>query len=124
MINLIISGHVGSDATVANNGAARFSIAVTKKGYTTKDGRVVEDKTRWFTVFKSNGENLAQYIKKGNYISVSAEDIVCSVHEGKASMQINAREISLAGNKSSASTSASVPNNPDTSNDGSDEVPF
>lgn len=70
----IILGNVGQEpriSTFADGGTvANFSIAVTDKGYTTKDGRQVPDHTEWFNcVAKGNLANvIAQYVHKSDKI--------------------------------------------------------
>lgn len=69
-----ILGNVGSEPRILNfadgGSAANFSVAVTDKGYTTKDGRQIPDHTEWFNcVAKGNLANvIAQYVHKGDKI--------------------------------------------------------
>ena len=53
----------------------RFTVAVTKKGYTTQSGVVVPDHTEWFNVLCGN-KNAAialQYLHKGDKVYVEGE---------------------------------------------------
>ncbi len=65
-INTItLSGNVGQDPMIRefeNGKIASFSVAYTEKGFTTKDGKVIEDKTYWFDVQARNG--YATYVEK------------------------------------------------------------
>ena len=69
-----ILGNVGGEPRISNfadgGTVANFSVAVTDKGYTTKDGRQVPDHTEWFNcVAKGNLANvIAQYVHKGDKI--------------------------------------------------------
>lgn len=69
-----ILGNVGGEPRISNfadgGSAANFSVAVTDKGYTTKDGRQVPDHTEWFNcVAKGNLANvISQYVHKGDKI--------------------------------------------------------
>jgi hypothetical protein len=100
MINLTISGKVGQDAKQLENGCV-FSIASTKKGYTTNEGRVVEDKTLWVSVFAH--KNLAPYINKGDSLTIYTDDIKTEVYEGKCNLSCYAVSVEFGG-KSNQST--------------------
>lgn len=69
-----ILGNVGGEPRISNfadgGTVANFSVAVTDKGYTTKDGRQVPDHTEWFNcAAKGNLANvIAQYVHKGDKI--------------------------------------------------------
>ena len=97
MINLIFSGRVGADAELTHNGACRFSLASTRKGYTKSDGTTVEEKTTWITVFKRNGQALVHHIKKGAYITIHADNLETNLYNEKASLQCNALTIEFGG---------------------------
>lgn len=53
----------------------RFTVAVTKKGYTTQSGVVVPDHTEWFNVLcgGKNAEIALQYLHKGDKVYVEGE---------------------------------------------------
>ena len=53
----------------------RFTVAVTKKGYTTQSGVVVPDHTEWFNVLcgGKNAEIALQYLRKGDKVYVEGE---------------------------------------------------
>lgn len=74
---VILSGNVGKDPkiTTFNDGGSvvQFSLATTDKGYKTKDGRDIPDRTEWHNiVVNRNGlTTLAgQYIKKGDRVTI------------------------------------------------------
>ena len=101
MINLTISGRVGKDAKELENGCV-FSIASTKKGFTTKDGKVIEDRTIWFDVFAH--KNLAQYIKKGDSLTIYTDFINTSVYEDNVGLTVNAVSIEFGGKSNQNNT--------------------
>lgn len=59
---------------------ARFTLATTERGYETKNGKKIEDRTEWHTlVFFGNITNVIEnYVKVGSLISVKG-----SIHYGK-----------------------------------------
>ena len=75
----LIIGYVGGDPRITdfNDGGkvAQFTIGVTKKGYTTKDGRQVPDHTEWFNVVARNAQAkvVEGYVHKGERLFVSGE---------------------------------------------------
>lgn len=76
MNKTIISGHLGRDAEVKefdNGSVVNFPVAVTKKGYTTRDGKVIDDKTTWFDCAYWRSANVAQYLKKGTKVLLEGE---------------------------------------------------
>ena len=68
---VILMGHTGKapDFREFDNGGcvATFSLATTKRGYTTKDGRQIPERTEWHNVVLQNGlaKVANQYVKKG-----------------------------------------------------------
>ena len=128
MVNLVISGRVGQDAKLTQNGSCYFSIASTRKGYKKQDGTEIADQTTWINVFKRNGEQLYSHIKKGMYLTVSGDNISTNVHDGNASLQINAFAIEFGGvAKHSEQTTRSdldqTMNEPENSGD-KEDLPF
>lgn len=68
---IVIAGRVGQDAKIIDTNGVRkiqFSVAV-DKSYKDSQGNRIE-RTNWWTIF-SNRENLAQYIKKGQFLTIS-----------------------------------------------------
>jgi hypothetical protein len=73
MQKVILIGNLGKDPEVKSfdNGGkvANFSVGVTERGYTTKDGKNIPEHTEWFNcvVRQSGLAGVAeQYLKKGN----------------------------------------------------------
>ncbi len=94
MINLTISGKVGNDAKLLENGCV-FNIASTKRGFTTKDGKVIEDKTVWVSIF--GHKNLAPHIHKGDSLTVYTDDINSKIHNDKVYLSCKAVSIEFGG---------------------------
>lgn len=76
---VILMGHVGKAPdvkTFENGGAvAQFSLATSKKGYKTKDGKEVPERTEWHNIVLSNGlaKVAEQYVKKGDKLYIEGE---------------------------------------------------
>lgn len=71
-------GHVGQQPeirTVGESKVASFSLGVTERGYTTKNGTKVEDKTTWFRVgaWKGLAEICERYVNKGDKLFVEGK---------------------------------------------------
>lgn len=70
-------GNLGKDPDireVAGSKVASFSIAVTEKGFTTKDGKKIEDKTTWVNIVAWRGlASLIGYTSKGSKVFVSGK---------------------------------------------------
>lgn len=71
-------GNVGKDPDVRhleNNCVAQFSLATTKKGYTTKEGQTVPDRTEWHSlvVWNKLAEIVEKFVKKGDKLYVEGE---------------------------------------------------
>lgn len=76
---VILMGHTGKapDFREFDNGGcvATFSLATTKRGYTTKDGRQIPERTEWHNVVLQNGlaKVANQYVKKGDKLYIEGE---------------------------------------------------
>lgn len=76
---VILVGHVGKDPEVRyfdnNLAMARFSVATTERGYTTKSGVVVPDKTEWHSVvvWRKLAEVVEKYVKKGTQLYIEGK---------------------------------------------------
>jgi single-strand DNA-binding protein len=71
----IFLGHVGKDPevkTVGDNKVATFSMAMTDKGYTTRDGKEIPDRTEWVNIVAWRGlASICEgYVKKGSMLYV------------------------------------------------------
>lgn len=54
---------------------ATFSLATTKRGFTTKDGRQIPERTEWHNIVLQNGlaKVANQYVKKGDKLYIEGE---------------------------------------------------
>lgn len=79
MQKVILIGNLGKDPEVKafDNGGkvANFSVGVTERGYTTKEGKEIPDHTEWFNcVARNNTANvIEQYVKKGNKVYIAGK---------------------------------------------------
>ena len=76
---VILLGHVGQDPTVKNfdndGVVANLSLATTERGYTTKNGKVVDERTEWhnLSVWGGLAKVVEQYVKKGDQLYVEGK---------------------------------------------------
>jgi single-strand DNA-binding protein len=117
-------GRLGSDPRVATTEqgvkVAMFNIACDEKGYTTKDGRVVEKRTEWVPVVLWRGlaEVAEKYLKKGDLVYIQGK-FRTRQYENKEGQRLYATEVyaeemnMLAGNRNGAGN-AGAPLPPDT----------
>jgi single-strand DNA-binding protein len=76
---VLLIGNVGKDPEVRyvsdNLPVANFSIATTKKGYKTNDGKDIPDKTEWHNIvcWRGLAKLTEQYIKKGTQVYIEGE---------------------------------------------------
>lgn len=69
-----LSGNVGTEPQVKEfergGNVVSFSLATTERGFKTQNGTEIPDRTEWHNIVINNGKNLAQYIHKGDKISI------------------------------------------------------
>lgn len=76
---VILLGHTGKEPDVRHfeNGGciAQFSLATIEKGYTTKDGREIADRTEWHNIVLRNGlaKVAESYVGKGHKLYIEGE---------------------------------------------------
>ncbi len=133
----IFLGHVGKDPevkTVGDNKVATFSMAMTDKGYTTRDGKEIPDRTEWVNIVAWRGlaTLCEQWVTKGQQLYVEGRIATRSWEKDGQKYyktEVIAENIQLLGSKSDtkgasqgasegASQGASAPANPK----GKDEV--
>lgn len=72
-------GNVGKDPetkTFGNGGiVAQFPLATTKRGFKTKEGKEIPERTEWHNIVLQNGlaKVAGQYIKKGDRLYIEGE---------------------------------------------------
>lgn len=75
---VILLGNLGHDVSYRefeNGQVAQFSVATTEKGYKTKDGKDIPDKTEWHNVVLSGGlaKVAKDYLKKGDKVYIEGK---------------------------------------------------
>lgn len=71
-------GNVGNQPEirmVGDSKVASICLGVTEKGYTTKDGKKIEDKTTWFRIgfWRGLAEIVEKYVNKGDKLFVEGK---------------------------------------------------
>lgn len=72
----IVAGYVGGEpkisTTQTGKKVASFSIATTEKGYTTRDGGQIPDRTEWHNIICWGGiaEVVDRYVRKGSALHI------------------------------------------------------
>ena len=115
MNNLIVTGRVGSDATISsvgNTNVINFSLCHSEK-YKNAAGVVVE-KTQWFSVsYYTEKTGIAAYIKKGGQLAVIGS-VDCRMYDDKngvkvAQLVVKASRIELLGSAPTAQQQVAEP---------------
>lgn len=75
---VILLGNLGHDVSYRefeNGQVAQFSVATTDKGYKTKDGKDIPDKTEWHNVVLVGGlaKVAKDYLKKGDKVYIEGK---------------------------------------------------
>lgn len=120
---VLLIGNVGKDPEVRyvsdNLPVANFSLATTKRGYKTNDGKEVPDKTEWHTIvcWRGLAKLAEQYIKKGTQVYVEGELQTRQWEKDgitRYTTEILANDIQLLGRKSDnvSSETSSAPTQP------------
>jgi single-strand DNA-binding protein len=97
MQSITIAGKIGRDAETRQAGdgsVTSFSVAVDQR-----NGR--DKTTNWWrvSIWGKRGEALAQYLRKGDNVTVCGEFSV-SEYDGKTQLNVRANEVALQGGKS------------------------
>ena len=75
----ILVGNVGKDPEVRyvdnNVAVANFTLATTERGYTTRDGKTIPDRTEWhnIVVWRGLAETAEKYVKKGMQLYIEGK---------------------------------------------------
>lgn len=76
---VFLMGYTGKDPDVKtfDNGGvvAQFPLATTKRGFTTKDGREIPERTEWHNIVLQNGlaKVAKEYVKKGDKLYIEGD---------------------------------------------------
>ena len=98
MINkVILLGRVGNDPEIKkfdNGQVANFSLATSERGYTTKDGKDVPERTEWHRIVVWGGLSkvVENYIKKGSQLYIEGK-LQTRSWDGKDGAKIYVTEI-------------------------------
>ena len=98
MKQIVIAGNIGNTAVIRDAGQNK----VTGWRVAVDDGYGDKKSTIWFDCnwWGSRGEKVAQYIQKGDKITVSGE-LSTREHEGKTYLTVNVNDVKLQGGKPS-----------------------
>jgi single-strand DNA-binding protein len=104
---VILLGFCGKDPevkTVGENKVATFSMAMTEKGYKTKDGKEIHEKTEWVNIVAWRGlASLCEgYVKKGSQLYVEGRLTTRSYEKDGTKIYVTevvAENIQLCGSK-------------------------
>lgn len=132
---VILVGFAGKDPEVRyldnGTGVASFSLATTDRGYTTKDGKVVEEKTEWHNIvaWKGLATIAEKFIKKGSQLLIEGKVTTRTWEKDGVKnyrTEIIADNIELLGGKIGVSENATtkLPEPPKEEIDGTDGFPF
>lgn len=139
---VILIGNVGRDPEVRyvtdNVPVASFTVATTKRGYKTQDGKEVPEKTEWHNIVLWRGlaKVAEQYVKKGTQVYIEGELQTRSWEKDGVkhyTTEIIAGDMQLLGRRSDNASSAPAvapaapaQNNaaPFAADGGSDDLPF
>lgn len=138
---VILIGNVGRDPEVRyvtdNVPVASFTVATTKRGYKTQDGKEVPEKTEWHNIVLWRGlaKVAEQYVKKGTQVYIEGELQTRSWEKDGVkhyTTEIIANDMQLLGRRSDNAAPAAAPaatpasNNaaPFAADNGSDDLPF
>lgn len=139
---VILIGNVGRDPEVRyvtdNVPVASFTLATTKRGYKTQDGKEVPEKTEWhnIVVWRGLAKVAEQYVKKGTQLYIEGELQTRNWEKDGVrhyTTEIIANDMQLLGRKSDNAGGSYAPAAPAaapaaepfaSSNDSSDDLPF
>ena len=110
MNKVFLRGNVGHSPKITDfeNGGkvAQFSLATTERGYTTKDGKEIEERTEWHNILvRKTGlaKVCEQYVKKGTPLlivgRIQSRDYKDKEGNEKRIIEIIAEEMELLGSK-------------------------
>lgn len=118
---VILIGNVGKDPEVRyldnNNVVANFPLATTERGYTSRTGQQIPDRTDWhnIVVWRGLAQVVEKYVKKGSPIYIEGK-IRSRSYDDKDGIkryvtEIYADNIELLGRKGDSPSGASEPSN-------------
>lgn len=129
-------GNVGNDPevkTVGDTKVASISLGVTEKGYTTKDGKKIEDRTTWFRIglWRGLADVVEKYVSKGDKLFVEGKMLSREYEKDgvkHTAWEVTATEIELLTPKKDGQSRASSPAqyapSPQADKEETDDLPF
>ena len=127
-------GHAGKapDFKEFDNGGcvATFSLATTKRGFTTKDGQKIPERTEWHNVVLQNGlaKVANQYVKKGDKLYIEGELRTRSYDDANGVKryitEVVATDMEMLTPKAAGTTQAPPPAPDAPAPDQTDDLPF
>ena len=118
---VILIGNVGKDPEIRyldnNVSVANFPIATTERGFTSRDGQQVPDRTEWHNIVAWRGlaQIVEKFVKKGSQIFIEGKIRTRSYDDKDGNKryitEIFADNIELLGRKSDSNTSGDNSNN-------------
>ena len=112
---VLLIGNVGQEpkiATFPDGKIANFTLATTERGFTTKDGRKVEDRTEWHNIVVRNRavEVVEKYVKKGTPLfiegKIATRSYIDNGGQKRYVTEIIASDLQLLGSKPKADNGA------------------
>lgn len=110
MINkVILVGNVGKDPDVRyfdnNEGVANFPLATTERGFTTRDGKQIPERTEWhnITAWRGLAKVAESYIRKGTQLYIEGKLRTRSYEQDgvtKYTTEVIAETLKMLGRKS------------------------
>ncbi len=110
MINkVILVGNVGKDPDVRyfdnNEGVANFTLATTERGFTTRDGKEIPERTEWhnITAWRGLAKVVESYVRKGMQLYIEGKLRTRSYEQDgvtKYTTEIIADTLKMLGRKS------------------------
>lgn len=112
MNKVFLKGNVGQDPRITNykdgGKIAQFSLATTERGFETKDGKKIEDKTEWHNIIvKRSGLSgvVEKFVKKGTPLLIEGKIQTRSYEDNSGQTryvtEIVVEELELLGGKQS-----------------------
>lgn len=105
---VFLIGNVGQDpkiTTFRDGKIANFTLATTERGFTTKDGRKVDDRTEWHNIVarNSSADFAERFIKKGTALFVEGKIVTRKYQDSsgqiRSIIEIFASDMQLLGTK-------------------------
>lgn len=132
-----VIGHLGQDPKITNSQhgtIASFSVATTEKGYTTRDGTQVPERTEWHNVvcFGRIADVVKAYLRKGSKVFIEGK-MRTRQYESKdgikrSIMEINADMLEMLDSKPTNQQVSQTPQQPQSQYSGQkkadDDLPF